>query len=58
MARHMRRSSVPAWETAAQLGRKTRGISTIEIYAPFDPSYLDKAKSEIYAFIYEFACEK
>lgn len=57
LARHMRRSGVPAWETAAQLGHKTRGVSTTEIYAPFDPSYLTKAKTAIDAFFCDLACE-
>ena len=57
MARHLRRTGVPAWETAAQLGHKTRGVSTTEIYAPFDPSYLTKAESAIDAFFCELACE-
>ena len=57
MARHLRRSSVPAWEVSAQLGHKTREASTTEIYAPFDPTYLSKAKNAIDAFICEIACE-
>lgn len=57
IARHLRRSGVPAWETAAQLGHKTRGVSTTEIYAPFDPSYLSKSKIAIDAFICQLACE-
>ena len=40
MARHMRASSVPAWEVSAQLGHKQPGFSITEIYAPFDPAYL------------------
>ena len=40
MARHMRASSVPAWEVSAQLGHKQPGMSITEVYAPFDPTYL------------------
>jgi len=57
MARYLRRKSVPAWEVAAQLGHKTRGVSTTEIYAPFDPSYLSQAKNAIDAYFCEVACE-
>jgi len=57
MARHMRRSGVPAWEVSAQLGHKTREASTTEIYAPFDPTYLSKAKAAIDDYICQVACE-
>ncbi len=57
LARHLRRSSVPAWEVAAQLGHKTRGVSTTEIYAPFDPTYLNQAKTAIDDFFCQFTCE-
>ena len=40
MARHMRASSVPAWEVSAQLGHKQPGMSITEVYAPFDTTYL------------------
>ena len=53
LARWMRKEGVPGWEVAAQLGHKGRGLSTTEIYAPFDPSYLDGAC----AAIERFACE-
>ena len=43
MARWLRAQSVPAWEVAAQLGHKQRDVSTTEIYAPFDPSFLRNA---------------
>lgn len=43
MARHMRASSVPAWEVAAQLGHTQPGMAMSEVYAPYDPSYLSKA---------------
>jgi len=51
MARWLRKSSVPAWEVAAQLGHKSPDISTTEIYAPFDPSYLFKSTAAIDAFL-------
>ena len=47
LARWMRKQGVPAWEVAAQLGHKQREFSTTEIYAPFDPSYLDNAVTAI-----------
>ncbi len=50
MARWLRKSSVPAWETAAQLGHKMPDVSTTEIYAPFDPSYL-------FTFLEAVACQ-
>jgi hypothetical protein len=43
MARHMRASSVPAWEVAAQLGHVQPGMAMSEVYAPCDPAYLLKA---------------
>ena len=39
----MRKSGVSAWETAAQLGHKSREHRTTELYAPFDPDYLSAA---------------
>ena len=50
MARHMRKSGVSAWETAAQLGHKSREYRTTELYAPFDPDYLSEATIAIDAF--------
>ena len=55
MARWLRKSSVPAWEVAAQLGHKSPDVSTTEIYAPFDPSYLSKSTGAIDAFLTEVA---
>jgi integrase len=55
MARWLRKSSVPAWEVAAQLGHKSPDVSTTEIYAPFDPSYLLKSTAAIDAFLTEVA---
>ena len=55
MARWLRKSSVPAWEVAAQLGHKSPNVSTTEIYAPFDPSYLFKSTAAIDAFLTEVA---
>jgi len=40
MTRHLRASGVDGWQVAAQLGHKQPGLSTTEIYAPFDPNYL------------------
>ncbi|CAN0290586.1 unnamed protein product, partial [Chrysoparadoxa australica] len=57
MARWLRMSGVPPWEAAAQLGHKMPGLSTTEIYAPFDPSYLEKAVQAIDTFMDELACE-
>lgn len=57
VARHLRKSSVPAWEVAAQLGHKVRAASTTEIYAPFDPSYLSQAKQAIDALLGDLTCE-
>jgi len=39
-----------AWETAAQLGHKSREHRTTELYAPFDPDYLSTATVAIDAF--------
>ena len=57
MARWLRKSSVPAWEVAAQLGHKMPDVSTTEIYAPFDPSYLFKATAAIDYLFEQLACE-
>ena len=57
MARWLRKSSVPAWEVAAQLGHKTPDVSTTEIYAPFDPSYLFKSTAAIDDFLTRVACQ-
>ena len=52
----MRSQSVPAWEVAAQLGHKAPEYSTTEIYAPFDPSYLEKSCAAIDEFFVQL-CE-
>ena len=57
MARWLRKNSVPAWETAAQFGHKMPDVSTTEIYAPFDPSYLFNATAAIDAYFDALACE-
>ena len=57
VARYLRKSSVPAWEVAAQLGHKVRSASTTEIYAPFDPSYLSQSKQAIDALFCDLSCE-
>ena len=46
----VRKSSVPAWEVAAQLGHRSPDVSTTEIYAPFDPTYLFKSTAAIDGF--------
>jgi len=47
MARHMRASSVPAWEVASQLGHRKSGMSITETYASADPNYLLQAVAAI-----------
>ena len=47
VARYLRAEGVPAWEVSAQLGHKHKAMSTTEIYAPFDPSYLTKSVEAI-----------
>lgn len=51
MARWLRAQSVPAWEVSAQLGHKQSGMSTTEIYAPFDPAYLGQSVTAIDVFL-------
>ena len=53
MARWMRKNGVSAWETAAQLGHKSREHRTTELYAPFDPDYLSDATEAIDLFFDE-----
>ena len=50
MARWLRAQGVNGWEVAAQLGHKQQGLSTTEIYAPFDPSYLSASVASIDIF--------
>lgn len=57
MARWLCKSSVQAWEAAAHLDHKMPDVSTTEIYAPFDRSYLFKASAAIDAFFEAVACE-
>ena len=57
MARWLRKSSVPAWEVAAQLGHRMSDVSTTEIYAPFDPAYLKASTEAIDAFFCQLACQ-
>ncbi|MEO0467134.1 MAG: hypothetical protein AAF216_11385, partial [Pseudomonadota bacterium] len=40
-----------------QLGHKMPDVSTTEIYAPFDPSYLFKAVTAIDEYFKALACE-
>lgn len=51
MARWLRAEGVPAWEVAAQLGHKQKAVATTEIYAPFDPAYLQNACAAIDRFL-------
>ena len=53
LARELRTRSVPAWEVAAQLGHQMPGLSTTEIYAPYDPAYLANAVAMIDEFYLE-----
>lgn len=57
VARWLRKQSVPAWQVAAQLGHKRREFSTTEIYAPYDPSYLDNAIAAIDKLLQTISCE-
>ncbi|MEL7111176.1 MAG: tyrosine-type recombinase/integrase [Pseudomonadota bacterium] len=57
VARWLRMQSVPAWEVASQLGRKTPEYSTTEIYAPYDPEHLSQAVRAIDNFLDQVACE-
>ncbi len=43
----MRKESVPAWETAMQLGHKMPGFSMTERYSAWDPSYLSQASEAL-----------
>ncbi len=47
MARWMRKEGVSAWEVSAQLGHKRSDLSITEIYAPYDPTYLNEAVEAI-----------
>ena len=61
MARHLRASSVPAWEVSAQLGHKQPGMSITEVYAPFDPAYLATSVNMLDNYLKELvisACER
>jgi hypothetical protein len=51
IARHLRASGVPAWDVSAQLGHKKKERSITEIYAPMDPSYLEKSLTAIESFL-------
>lgn len=53
MARWLRKQGVSAWDTAAQLGHKSREHRTTEIYAPFAPDYLGDATLAIDAYFDE-----
>ena len=55
MARWMRIQSVPALEVQSQLGHKSQGFETTEIYAPFDPAHLSQACAAIDLFLYQVA---
>lgn len=57
MARWLRKSSVPAWKVAAQLGHKTPDVTTTEIYAPFDPTFIFKSTAAIDDFLQHVALQ-
>jgi len=57
VARWLRKEGVPAWEVAAQLGHKRLEFSNTEIYAPFDPSYLNQAVAGIDKLLHTLSCE-
>jgi len=57
VARWLRKEGVPAWEVAAQLGHKRLEFSTTEIYAPYDPSYLNQAVAGIDKLLQTISCE-
>lgn len=47
MGTELRKREVPPWEVSGMLGHKSAGYRTTEIYAKFDPNYLDKAIAAI-----------
>ena len=49
MARHMRKSGVSAWETAAQLGHKSREYRTTELYTPLTLTIFQRLQSRLIA---------
>ena len=51
MARHLRASSVPAWEVAAQLGHRKTGLSITEKYASADPNFLNQSAKAIEKYL-------
>lgn len=53
MARWLRKNGVPAWEVSAQLGHKRSDLSITEIYAPYDPTYLNESVRVIDIFFAE-----
>ena len=53
LTRHLRASGVDAWQVSAQLGHKQPGMSTTEIYAPFDPDYLAGAAENLTNYLKE-----
>lgn len=55
IARWLRSQSVPMAEVASQLGHKSKGYETTEIYAPFDPAHLEQACSAIDLFLCQVA---
>ncbi|MEM7704808.1 MAG: tyrosine-type recombinase/integrase [Pseudomonadota bacterium] len=50
MARWLRKERVSGWEISAQLGHKRQDLSITEIYAPYDPTYLQNAAKAIDSF--------
>ena len=57
IARYLRASGVPAWQVSSQLGHKKKDLSTTEIYAPHDPSYLSASVDAIDQFLKDLLVE-
>ncbi len=53
LTRHLRAAGVDAWQVSAQLGHKQPGMSTTEIYAPFDPNYLSGTSGVLEKYLEE-----
>jgi len=51
LARWLRSQGVEAFQVSSQLGHKTEGASTTEIYAPYDPSFLSTSVAAIDALL-------
>ena len=51
LARWLRSQGVEAFQVSSQLGHRTEGASTTEIYAPYDPSFLSASVAAIDALL-------